>query len=59
MTKKEVEDRITTVKSDYVRIQGDLEKVDSIGGNTLKIEKQLEDLECELAELNDQLAVLK
>ncbi|WP_179107265.1 SE1832 family protein [Sediminibacillus massiliensis] len=55
MTKKEIEDRIRELKSDYVRIQSDIEKLDSVGGNTVNAEKQLEEMEKELAELNKQL----
>ncbi|WP_198135847.1 SE1832 family protein [Pontibacillus chungwhensis] len=56
MTKRELESQINVVKSDYIRIQGDLEKMESVGGNTEKLEKQLKQLEDELAELNSQLA---
>ncbi|QSS99699.1 hypothetical protein IMZ31_16790 [Pontibacillus sp. ALD_SL1] len=56
MTKRELEDQINVVKSDYIRIQGDLEKMESVGGNTEKLEKQLKQLEDELSELNNQLA---
>ncbi|WP_456274680.1 SE1832 family protein [Bacillus sp. AK031] len=59
MTKKELEYKINEVKSDYIRIQGDLEKLESVGRNTEKSEKRLEALEIELAELNKQLAVLE
>lgn len=56
MTKKEIQDQINELKSDYIRIQSDLEKLDSVGGNTKNAEKQLEQLETELANLNKQLA---
>lgn len=55
MTKKEIEDRINLLKSDYIRMQGDLEKKESIGGSTANIEKQLEELEEELANLKHRL----
>ncbi|MGD6802667.1 SE1832 family protein [Rossellomorea vietnamensis] len=58
MTKRELEYKITEVKADYVRIQADMEKVDSVGGNTKKSEERLEQLENELAELNKQLSEL-
>ncbi|GGD09984.1 SE1832 family protein [Pontibacillus salipaludis] len=54
MTKRELQDQINVVKSDYIRIQGDLEKMESVGGNTEKLERQLIQLEDELAELNNQ-----
>lgn len=56
MTKRELENQINVVKSDYIRIQGDLEKMESVGGNTEKLERQLKQLEDELAELNNELA---
>lgn len=55
MTKKEIENRIAELKSDYIRIQSDLEKLDSVGGNTANAEKQLGEMEVELASLNRQL----
>lgn len=55
MTKQEIEYRILELKSDYIRIQSDLEKLDSVGGNTANAEKQLELMETELAELNREL----
>ncbi|WP_170287642.1 SE1832 family protein [Aquibacillus halophilus] len=55
MTKMEILQTINELKSDYVRIQSDLEKLDSVGGNTTNAEKQLEHIENELAELNKQL----
>lgn len=55
MTKREIENKIAEVKSDYARIMADLEKLDSVGGNTTNAEKQLEQLEKELAELNKKL----
>ncbi|SDK17102.1 SE1832 family protein [Sediminibacillus albus] len=59
MTKQEVENRIAELKSDYIRIQADLEKLDSVGGNTANAEKQLGQMEKELADLNKQLASME
>ncbi|QTN00946.1 hypothetical protein ERJ70_17625 [Sediminibacillus dalangtanensis] len=59
MTKKEIENRISELKSDYMRIQADLEKLDSVGGNTANAERQLADMEQELASLNKQLDELE
>ncbi|MEQ6378157.1 SE1832 family protein [Bacillaceae bacterium S4-13-56] len=59
MTKLEIKNKIAEVKSDYTRIMADLEKLDSVGGNTLNAERQLEQLENELAELNKKLAILQ
>lgn len=55
MTKRDIEYQILELKSDYVRIQSDLEKLDSVGGNTANAEKQLASMEVKLAELNRQL----
>lgn len=56
MTKKEIQDQITFLKSDYIRIQGDLDKLDAAGGNIQNAEKQLARMEEELKGLNQQLA---
>lgn len=55
MTKRDIEYQILELKSDYIRIQSDLEKLDSVGGNTANAEKQLANMEVKLAELNRQL----
>ncbi|UFT99014.1 hypothetical protein KO561_17785 [Radiobacillus kanasensis] len=55
MNKNEIEARIREIKSDYIRIQADLEKMGNIGGNTERGEQQLAALEKELAELNKKL----
>ncbi|SDQ11920.1 hypothetical protein SAMN05216232_0648 [Virgibacillus subterraneus] len=55
MTKKEIEAEIAELKSDYIRIQGDLEKATSFGVNTSKGEKQLIQIEKQLAEFNRKL----
>ena len=55
MKKKEVENRIAELKSDYTRLQADLDKMGTVGGNTERGEKQLEAMEVELAELNRRL----
>ncbi|TCT20897.1 hypothetical protein EDD68_11225 [Melghiribacillus thermohalophilus] len=44
---------------DYIRIQGDLDKVESIGGNVSPLEKTLQHMEEELKELREQLAAAK
>ncbi|WP_176140533.1 SE1832 family protein [Halobacillus salinus] len=56
MTKKEIQDQITFLKSDYIRIQGDLDKLEAAGGNVQRAEAQLERMENELKELKKQLA---
>jgi hypothetical protein len=59
MTKKEIQDQITFLKSDYVRIQGDLDKLEANGANVSNAEAQLERIENELKHLNKQLAETK
>ncbi|TGB02947.1 hypothetical protein E4663_10995 [Halobacillus salinus] len=56
VTKKEIQDQITFLKSDYIRIQGDLDKLEAAGGNVQRAEAQLERMENELKELKKQLA---
>ncbi|QAS53224.1 SE1832 family protein [Halobacillus litoralis] len=56
MTKKEIQDQIAFLKSDYIRIQGDLDKLEAAGGNIQNAEKQLASMEEELKELNKKLA---
>ncbi|MBP1948926.1 SE1832 family protein [Virgibacillus litoralis] len=55
MIKKEIEAEIAELKSDYIRIQGDLEKATSFGVNTSKGEKQLIQIEKQLAAFNRKL----
>jgi len=43
---------------DYVRIQGDLDKLESVGGNVSPLEKTLERMEQELSRLRAELAKL-
>lgn len=56
MTKKEIQDQITFLKADYIRIQGDLDKLEANGANVQNAEAQLERIENELKELNKELA---
>lgn len=55
MTNEEIEYRIVELKQDYVRIQSDLEKLQSVGGYASPTEKVLENLEEELRDLRKQL----
>lgn len=54
-TKKEIEQRIAELKMDYIRIQNDLEKLESVGHRTTSAEKRLEAVEEELSKLRKQL----
>ena len=56
MNKKEIEYKISELKMDYVRLQNDLEKLESVNGNISPLEKQLAAIETELRTLNDMLS---
>ncbi|MEK4027097.1 MULTISPECIES: SE1832 family protein [Bacillaceae] len=58
MTKSEIESKIAELKMDYIRIQGDIEKLESTGNGVSKAEEQLIRIEKELQELNEELATL-
>lgn len=55
MKKSDIEYQIQELKSDYIRLQNDLEKMESVGGNIAPLERQLEEIEKQLAELRKQL----
>ncbi|MBH0230497.1 SE1832 family protein [Halobacillus yeomjeoni] len=59
MTKKEIEDQIASLKSDYIRIQGDMDKLEANGVNVQNAEAQLEKIEVEMKELRKELAKVK
>lgn len=58
MNRQELEQQIAELKNDYIRQQGDIEKLESTGHNQMveKAEARLEAMENRLAELNRQLA---
>ncbi|MFS0862650.1 SE1832 family protein [Fredinandcohnia sp. 179-A 10B2 NHS] len=58
MDKKTIEYKIQELKLDYVRLQNDLEKLDSVNGNISPLEKQIADIEQEISALNKQLREL-
>lgn len=55
MAKKELEAKLAELKSDYVRIQGDMDKLEFVGGRVSSAEEQLIRLEKEIATINKQL----
>ncbi|WP_079528511.1 SE1832 family protein [Halobacillus hunanensis] len=59
MTRKEIEDEIAALKSDYIRIQGDLDKLEAAGANVQNAELQLARMEDQLKELKQKLAEVK
>ncbi len=58
MTRDELEYAIAELKMDYVRHQGDIEKLETTGHHRMveKAEERLAKMEQNLAELNKQLA---
>lgn len=54
-TVKELEQELAELKSDFVRLQGDVEKIESTGGNVAKAMEQLDSLEVEIANVRGQL----
>ncbi len=59
MTKDQLEAKLDELKSDYVRIQEDLEKLVFVGGRESSAEEQLIRLEKEIAEVREQLEELE
>ncbi|ULG72138.1 SE1832 family protein [Macrococcus brunensis] len=47
--------QLTELKHEYVRIQGDIEKVQSTGNSADKLEERLIELEHEIREIREQL----
>lgn len=58
MDKKALEAKLAELKSDYVRVQSDLEKVVFVRGREKYTEQELVRLEEEIAEVNAKLAEL-
>lgn len=56
--KQQLETRLVELKSDYIRIQSDLEKLAFVKGNENAAEEQLIRLEKEIAEVYEQLEKL-
>jgi len=59
MTKKELEQKLDELKSDYTRIQGDMDKLEYVRGRVSSAEEQLIRLEKEISEVNRQLEAMK
>lgn len=55
MNKQELENKLAELKSDYIRIQEDMDKLSFVGGRVSSAEEQLIRLEREIADLNKQL----
>ncbi|WP_199256742.1 SE1832 family protein [Alteribacillus sp. YIM 98480] len=57
MNRDELENKLQMLKADYIRVQGDLEKLESVGGNAEPAAKELEMIEKEIQAINQKLAV--
>ncbi|MED1564146.1 hypothetical protein AJ85_01245 [Alkalihalobacillus alcalophilus ATCC 27647 = CGMCC 1.3604] len=55
MATKELENRLEDLKAEYLRIQFDLEKVESVGGNIGPLEQKLTKVEADIQEVHKQL----
>ncbi|MGM8366523.1 SE1832 family protein [Virgibacillus sp. W0181] len=55
MNIKELQEKLAALKSDYIRIQEDMDKLEFVGGRVSSAEEQLIRLEGEIAEVNKQL----
>lgn len=60
-TKAELRNQIAELKMDYINLQGDVEKMESLGhsDSVAKAVERLEKMEARLAELNKQLLELE
>ena len=60
LTKDQLEQQIAELKMDYINLQGDMEKLESLGhsDSVKQALARLENMEARLAELNKQLAAL-
>lgn len=60
LTKSQLQQQIAELKMDYINLQGDTEKLESLGhaDSVKQAVTRLENMEARLAELNKQLAAL-
>jgi len=60
LTKSQIESQIAELKMDYINLQGDMEKLESLGhaDSVKQAVERLEKMELRLADLNKQLAAL-
>jgi len=58
LTKSQIESQIAELKMDYINLQGDMEKLESLGheGSVKQALERLEKMEHRLSELNKQLS---
>lgn len=58
-TIEQLEAKLAELKSDYTRIQGDMDKLEYVRGRVSAAEEQLILLEKEIADVNAQISALK
>ena len=60
LTKDQLQQQIAELKMDHINLQGDMEKLESLGhaDSVKQALTRLENMEARLAELNKQLAAL-
>lgn len=51
----DLEYKMRELKNEYVRIQGDLEKLESTGNSTSKMDERLAQIEAEIAETKKEM----
>ncbi|MCA1026108.1 MULTISPECIES: SE1832 family protein [Cytobacillus] len=59
MTLKEIENQLAELKMDYMRLQDDIEKLESFGRSVEKQELRMKEIEEELQRLNHLKAELE
>ncbi|MDM5207719.1 SE1832 family protein [Cytobacillus kochii] len=59
MTLKEIENQLAELKMDYMRLQDDIEKLESFGRSVEKQELRMKEIEEELQSLNHLKAELE
>ncbi|MFV2048967.1 SE1832 family protein [Metabacillus sp. YM-086] len=56
MNAQEVKQKIDELKMEYIRVQGDIEKLESTGHSIEKLEARLEEIESTITEYRTQLS---
>ncbi|MBU9723321.1 MULTISPECIES: SE1832 family protein [Bacillaceae] len=54
MDKNQIEEAIVELKDEYIQLQNNLEKLESINGNLAPLEKRLTEIEGELKVLHEK-----
>ncbi|MGM8211480.1 SE1832 family protein [Virgibacillus sp. W0430] len=59
LNEKQLKEKLAELKSDYVRIQGDMDKLEFVGGRVSSAEEQLIRLEDEIAAINKRIEAIE